>query len=60
MNQSTITITCNCDRHSGTSAVIRDPGHALDADRIHKLVHVAHHPFMSRAQSVREHGPWKA
>lgn len=46
-------------RHYGKSAEIRDPGHAIDADRACALIDLAWHPLLGRAASVQQHGPWR-
>jgi hypothetical protein len=53
-------ITCGCPRHNGMSAVMRDPGHDIDRERIHHFVEIANHPVLGRAQSTQKFGPWKA
>ena len=54
-------ITCSggCRKHDQpTSAVMRHPGHTPDYERLYHFLHIAHHPFLSRAQSTQKFGPW--
>jgi hypothetical protein len=52
-----LTCTDPTHRHTG-SAIIRHTDNAISQDRVCKLIDVAHHPLLSRADNVQRLGPW--